>query len=52
MEFKEVKVLVNGKEIEKNPFVSSVIGNTVSGMVSALRLDEEPRKIEIRVVKK
>ena len=36
MDFKEVKILVNGKELELNKFAMSVCGNTVYGMVSSL----------------
>jgi len=51
MSFKEVKIMVNGKEIELNQFVNSFVGNTVYGMVSSLKLDEEPEIMEIKVVK-
>ncbi len=52
MEFENVKVIINGKEIEINPFVTSVFGNIVVGMVSSLKLDDEPKEIEIKVTKK
>ena len=52
MEFENVKVNVNGKEIEINPFVTSVIGNTIVGMVSSLKLDDEPKEIVITITKK
>ncbi len=45
----DVRVVVNGKEIELNGFVKSVIGSTVFGMVSSLRLDGVPKQIEISV---
>ncbi len=50
-EFKEVKLIVNETEVDINPFVSAVIGNVVNGVVSSLRLTEEPEKIEIQIVK-
>lgn len=52
MEIENVKISVNGKEIDINPFVTSVIGNTIIGMVSSLRLDDEPKEIEIKITKK
>jgi len=52
MEFKEVKVIINGKEIEVNQFVSAVFGNTINGMVSSLRLEDSPREIEIKITVK
>ncbi len=51
MDHREVKILVNGKEVELNNFAMSVIGNTVLGMVSSLKLDDEPKEIEIKVSK-
>ena len=52
MEFEDVKVILDGKEIEINPFVTSVFGNTISGLVSSLKLDDEPKEIEIKITKK
>jgi len=52
MDFKEVKISINGKDIKSNKFVASIIGNTIYGIVSSLRLDEEPKEIEIKVIKK
>ncbi|MCX6834178.1 MAG: hypothetical protein NTW07_03430 [candidate division Zixibacteria bacterium] len=46
---KSVSVRVNGKEIELNDFVETIFGNTVVGMVSSLRLDEPPKRIEVCV---
>ncbi len=51
MEFKEVKIVVNGKEIELNRFAALIIGNTVRGMVSSLNLEDEPKEIEVKVSK-
>lgn len=51
MDFNEIKILVNGKEIELNKFAMSVCGNTVYGMVSSLKLEDEPKEIEIKVSK-
>jgi hypothetical protein len=46
---KTVDVHVNGKAIELNEFVTSLFGNTVLGMVSSLRLDRPPKRVEISV---
>ena len=51
MDFKEVKILVDGKELELNKFAMSVCGNIVYGMVSSLRLEGEPKEMEIKVSK-
>ena len=52
MEFENVKVIINGKEIEINPFVTSIFGNIIIGMLSSLTLDDEPKEIEIKLTKK
>jgi hypothetical protein len=46
---KDVSVHVNGKEIDLNSFVKTMFGNTVVGMVSSLRLDHPPKRIEVCV---
>ncbi|MEW6050361.1 MAG: hypothetical protein AB1644_04785 [Candidatus Zixiibacteriota bacterium] len=43
----DVRIRVNGKALKLNKFVKSVVGNTVLGMVSSLRLDGAPKTIEI-----
>jgi len=48
---KKVKLKVNDKEISLNPFANNVIGNTIWGVVSSLKLEEEPEKIEVIVSK-
>ncbi|MDH4222036.1 MAG: hypothetical protein OEV55_00705 [candidate division Zixibacteria bacterium] len=50
--FKKVELKVNGKEITLNPFANNIIGNTIWGMVSSLKLDDEPEKIEIKILLK
>ena len=52
MEFENVKVIINGKDIEINPFVTSMFGNIIIGMLSSLKLDDEPKEIEIKLTKK
>jgi hypothetical protein len=52
MEFENVKVVINGKEIEINPFVTSIFGNIIIGMLSSLKLDDEPKEIEIKLTTK
>ena len=49
---KKVELKVNGKEISLNPFANNIVGNTICGMVSSLKLDEEPEKIEIKISRK
>ena len=51
MDVNDVKVQVNGKDVDLNPFAASIVGNIVCAMVSSLKLDGEPREIEIRVSK-
>ena len=51
MTFKEVKMLINGEEVEINEFVQSIIGNAIVGMVSSLQVDNKPETIEIKIVK-
>ena len=50
--FKKVELKVNGKEITLNPFANNIVGNTIWGMVSSLKLDDEPEKIEIKILLK
>ena len=46
---KKVELKVNGKEISLNPFANNIVGNTIWGMVSSLKLEDEPEKIEIKI---
>jgi len=46
---KKVELKVNGKEISLNPFAKNIVGNTIWSMVSSLKLEEEPEKMEIKV---
>jgi hypothetical protein len=52
VDFEQVKIVVNGKEVERNAFVDRVLGNTIWGLVSSLKLESEPKEIEIRITKK
>ena len=45
----QVRLTVNGKEITLNPFVTSIIGNTVLGMISALKLDDVATDIQVNL---
>jgi hypothetical protein len=47
--FKKVELKVNGKAIALNPFANNIISNTIWSMVSSLKLEEEPEKIDIKV---
>jgi hypothetical protein len=42
---KKVELKVNGKEVFLNPFTNLIIENTIWGMVSSLKLEEEPKKL-------
>lgn len=46
---KKVELKVNGKDITLNPFANNVISNTIWSMVSSLKLEEEPKNIEIKI---
>ncbi len=46
---KKVELKVNGKEVSLNPFANNIISNTIWSMVSSLKLEEEPEKIEIKI---
>ncbi|WP_448587252.1 hypothetical protein [Thermocrinis sp.] len=45
----EVQILVNGEEIRLKDFPRRVIYNLILGFVKSLKLEEDPRDIEIRV---
>ncbi len=47
----DIKLVVDGKDIEMNQFVRKFIGNTILGMVSSLREIRNPRSIVIRLEK-
>jgi hypothetical protein len=44
-----VSVIINGKEVELNRFVKSIIASTALGMVSALKHEDAIHRIEIKV---
>jgi hypothetical protein len=47
-----VKLLVDGAEIEMNEFVGKILSGTVVGTVTSLRgIEKDWKKIEIRVTK-
>jgi hypothetical protein len=46
---KNVVLKVNGKQISLNPFANDIISNSVWSMVSSLKLEEEPKKMEISI---
>ena len=48
----ETKLLIDGKEIPLNEFVSKMIGGTVVGAVTSLRgIKEDWERIEIEITK-
>jgi hypothetical protein len=46
---RSIKVKVNGKEISLNPFATHILGNTIWAMISSLKLEEKPNRIEIEL---
>ena len=46
---KKVELKVNGKDISLNAFSNNIIGDAIWGMVCSLKLEEEPKKIEIKI---
>ncbi|MBB6401297.1 molybdopterin-guanine dinucleotide biosynthesis protein B [Methanococcus maripaludis] len=47
-----LKLIVDGKTIPVNPFVSDVIKNTIKGIVGTLKGTENPETISIKIEKK
>ena len=47
----EAEVIVNGKRVPINPFVQTIIGNAVLGMVGSLKKVGEIDVVEVRVSK-
>ena len=47
--FKKVELKVNGKDISLNAFSNNIIGGAIWGMVCPLKLEEEPKEIEIKI---
>lgn len=47
-----IKLLVDGEEIELNEFVSNILSGTISGAVSSLHgIKKEWNKVEIKIEK-
>jgi hypothetical protein len=44
-----IKVKVNGKDIPLNPFATNILGDTIWAMITSLRLEEKPTKVEIEL---
>ncbi len=49
---REVKVLVDGKELPLVPFVQELIGNTVAAMIGSLKGAEDAETIDLSLVMK
>lgn len=48
----EVRLVVDGEEIELNPFVTKVVGRVVEALATSLKgVGESWRRIEVEVVK-
>lgn len=46
---RSIKIKVNEKEISLNPFTTHILGNTIWAMISSLKLEEKPNRIEIEL---
>lgn len=46
---RSIEVRVNGKEIALNPFATHILGNTIWAMITSLRLEDRPEKVEIEL---
>jgi len=46
---RSIKIKVNGKQIELNPFTTHMFGSTIWAMITSLHLEEKPRKLEIEL---
>jgi len=47
-----IELLINGKTVGLNPYVTSVFVNVIRGLVGSLKNVGEPRDIEIKVVER
>lgn len=48
-EVRHVELKVNGKDVDLNPFVQTIFTNTIMGLVSSLRIKEEPKRVELSI---
>ena len=46
---RSIKIRVNGKEVALNPFATHIVGSTIWAMITSLRLEEKPNRIEIEL---
>lgn len=46
-----IELLINGEKIHLNNYVHSVFSEVVTALVSTLKLDQEPKKIELTIDK-
>ena len=46
---RSIKVKVNGKDVPLNPFATHILGNTIWAMISSLRLEQKPKRVEIEL---
>jgi hypothetical protein len=44
-----IKIKVNGREVSLNPFATHILGSTIWAMISSLKLEEKPNRIEIEL---
>ena len=46
---RSLKIKVNGKEVPLNPFATHIVGSTIWAMITSLRLEEKPSKVDIEI---
>lgn len=49
--FTEIAITVDSKVIDLNPFTETILGNTIEAMILSLRLEENPKVVEIRLTR-
>ncbi len=47
----QIKLVVNDEPISLNPFVQNMVRNVVFSLVTSLKLETEPEKIELTLTK-
>lgn len=45
----DITIRVNGQDLPLNPFVMGLFAETLKGMISALKVPEPPRHVEIHL---
>ena len=48
----DLEISADGKKVETNEFVQTILQSTIKGMISALRIPENAKQISLRVTLK